>query len=125
MSGPDSAPLTPGEPMAPRPQPNHRPDPAKKAKPEKRRRRGRPLRLLARLFGAVLGLGLLGGAAGLAALYAGYQHFSRDLPDVEVLRSYQTRVMSRVYASDARLIAAGAQQIMTRMRAGGAGKAPQ
>jgi len=108
MSGPDSAPPPDEpsrEPMVPRPAPK-RAEPAPKAKPEKRRRRrGGPLRLLARLFGAVLGLGLLGGAVGLAALFAGYQHFSKDLPDVEVLRSYQPRVMSRVYASDARLIA--------------------
>ncbi len=88
--------------MAPRPAP-----PAKAAppKPVKRHRRGRPLRLLARLFGAAIGLTVLGGAVGIAALYGGYHHFGADLPDVEVLRSYQPRVMSRVYSSDARLIA--------------------
>jgi len=86
--------------MAPRPR-----RPEKAAKPAKKRRRGRPLRVLARLFGALVGIGFLGAAVGAAALYGGYQHFSANLPDVEVLRSYQPRVMSRVYASDARLIA--------------------
>lgn len=58
-------------------------------------------RLIGALFGLVFLLVLLGGVG----LYGAYRHFSADLPDVDGLRSYQPRVMSRVYAGDARPIA--------------------
>jgi penicillin-binding protein 1A len=57
------------------------------------------------LFGAVLGILLLGGVAGGVAGWIGYQHYSADLPDVDGLRNYQPPVMSRVYAGDSRLLA--------------------
>jgi penicillin-binding protein 1A len=44
------------------------------------------------------------GAAGVAG-YGAWQHFSKDLPDVQGLRDYQPRVMSRIYAGDSRLLA--------------------
>jgi len=57
------------------------------------------------VVGAVLGIVLLAamvaGGVGLVA----YQRFSADLPDVDGLRNYQPRVMSRVYAGDGRLLA--------------------
>ncbi len=63
-----------------------------------------PLRALGRLIGALAGLAVLG--AGLAAMggYVAFQRFSAGLPDVEGLRHYQPRVMSRVYAGDSRLL---------------------
>jgi penicillin-binding protein 1A len=66
------------------------------------RRAGRWLRGLA---GALLGLIVLGGLAGGAAGYVAYQRFATGLPDVDGLRTYQPRVMSRVYADDSRLLA--------------------
>jgi penicillin-binding protein 1A len=44
------------------------------------------------------------GAAGVAG-WGAWQHFSKDLPDVQGLRDYQPRVMSRIYAGDSRLLA--------------------
>jgi penicillin-binding protein 1A len=79
-----------GRPAAPAPRP---------------RRRRSPFRWLARVIGAFIGLAILAAGAGAVVAYAGYRHYSADLPDVEVLRSYQPRVMTRVFASDARLIA--------------------
>ena len=37
--------------------------------------------------------------------YMAYRHYSADLPDVDGLRNYQPPVMSRVFASDGRLLA--------------------
>ncbi len=51
---------------------------------------------------ALLGLGLLGGGV---AGYAAYQHYGADLPDLNGLKNYQPKVMSRVYAGDSRLMA--------------------
>jgi penicillin-binding protein 1A len=52
-----------------------------------------------------MGLIVLLGLLGLVVGYGAYRHFAADLPDVDGLRSYQPRVMSRVYAGDARPIA--------------------
>ncbi len=57
------------------------------------------------LFGAILGVLLLGGVVGAAGGYMAYQHFSADVPDVDGLRNYQPPGMSRVYAGDSRLLA--------------------
>ena len=48
---------------------------------------------------------MLVGAVGGATAYVAWQHFSANLPDVDGLRNYKPPVMSRVYASDARLMA--------------------
>ncbi|MBV8522508.1 MAG: PBP1A family penicillin-binding protein [Acetobacteraceae bacterium] len=47
---------------------------------------------------------MLAGLAGLALAVAGYRLVSSDLPNVSGLQSYQPRIMSRVYAGDARLM---------------------
>jgi penicillin-binding protein 1A len=57
------------------------------------------------VFGAILGVLLLGGVAGAVGGYMAYEHYSADLPDVDGLRNYQPPVMSRVYAGDSRLLA--------------------
>ena len=70
-----------------------------------RQPRRRPLRWLRRLFGllvALLVLALLGGGV---AGYGAYLHYSADLPDLNGLKNYQPKVMSRVYAGDSRLMA--------------------
>ena len=69
------------------------------------RRRRSPFLWLGRLIGVVGSLVLVAGVVGAMLVYGGYRHYSANLPDVDGLRSYQPRVMSRVFASDARLIA--------------------
>ena len=54
---------------------------------------------------ALVGLVLAAGIAGAAGGWMLYQHFSDGLPDVDGLRGYQPRVMSRVFASDGELLA--------------------
>ncbi|HST74998.1 MAG TPA: transglycosylase domain-containing protein, partial [Acetobacteraceae bacterium] len=97
-----NGPLTAGEPLAPQPSPG---GPPRDRKPPKRPAKPRsPLRWLARLGGALLGLLFIVGVVGAVALYGAYRHFAADLPDVDGLRGYQPKVMSRVYAGDARLM---------------------
>jgi penicillin-binding protein 1A len=62
-------------------------------------------RWVGRIAGIFLGLVVLGGVAGVLVVYTGYRHYAADLPDVDGLRHYQPRVMSRVYASDSELMA--------------------
>ncbi len=68
-------------------------------------RRRSPLRWLRRAVAVsaalLLGAAVLAGAAGFLA----YQRFAADLPDVDGLRHYQPRVMSRLYSGDSRLMA--------------------
>jgi penicillin-binding protein 1A len=52
-----------------------------------------------------MGLVMAAGVAGAAGAYLVYQHFAAGLPDVDGLRGYQPPVMSRVFASDGRLLA--------------------
>ena len=54
---------------------------------------------------ALVGLALAAGIAGAAGGWMLYQHFAEGLPDVDGLRGYQPRVMSRVFASDGELLA--------------------
>jgi penicillin-binding protein 1A len=61
--------------------------------------------LFARLIGGIVALGVLLVAIGAGAGYLAYRHYSSDLPDVDGLRNYQPPVMTRVFASDGRLIA--------------------
>jgi penicillin-binding protein 1A len=58
-----------------------------------------------RLVGGLFALGVLLLVAGSGAGYLAYLHYSADLPDVDGLRNYQPPVMTRVFASDGRLIA--------------------
>ncbi len=98
-------PLTAGDRLTPTPGADHaqREVPRSGAEPP-RKRRFSPLRWAARALAAALGLVVV--AALLAGLvgYGAYRHFAADLPDVAGLRSYAPRVMSRVFAGDARLI---------------------
>jgi len=88
--------LPPGAPdsAATPPEPLERP-------PRVKRRRSRLRRALATLAG----LAALGAfAAAGAGIYA-WHHFSQGLPEYAALIDYQPPVMSRVYASDSRLLA--------------------
>jgi penicillin-binding protein 1A len=100
-----TGPLTAGEPLAPQSR-NRRgkPRPAV-ARPAKKPRGSILLRAANGIFGAVLGVVVVGGLAAGAGGWLAYQHFSADLPDVDGLRNYKPPVMSRVYAGDARLLA--------------------
>ncbi len=42
--------------------------------------------------------------AGLLALYAGYQYFTRDLPDLSVITGYKPKLVTEVYSSDGTMI---------------------
>jgi hypothetical protein len=96
-----AAPLTPERPVK-------APKPPRPPKPKRDKPRGAGFSLL-RLVGRVIGL--LAGFATLLAIgggvvgYKAYLRYSADLPDIETLRNYQPRVMSRVYAGDSRLLA--------------------
>ncbi|AHJ62038.1 Multimodular transpeptidase-transglycosylase PBP 1A [Granulibacter bethesdensis] len=69
-----------------------------------KRRAGGRFRWIGRLIGALAGLIVLGGLTGVVAIYAAYRHYASDLPDLEGLRVYQPRVMSRVYAADGQIV---------------------
>ena len=98
-----TGPLTAGEPLAPRPGPRRsRREPASLAP---RRRRNPFVRLIRGLFGALLGIVVLGSAGGATIGYIAWRHYSANLPDVDGLKNYQPPVMSRVFASDGRLVA--------------------
>ncbi len=86
------------------PAPPRGPKPPRAPKPP--RRRGFSfLHLLAQLFSVLFALGLLGAVVAGFVGYTVYQRYARDLPDIDTLRHYQPRVMSRVYAGDSRLLA--------------------
>jgi penicillin-binding protein 1A len=95
--------LTAGEPLAPPPSADGpaRRNGGRAPKPPKRKS---PLRWLARLGGFVLGIAFIGVIAAGVVGYAAFRHFAADLPDVDGLRLYQPKVMSRVYAGDGRLM---------------------
>jgi len=103
-----TGPLTAGDPLAPSDRGRRgkpaAPEPTQGAKPPKRRANV-VVRAIRGLFGAILGMLLLGGVAGAVGGYMAYEHFSADLPDVDGLRNYQPPVMSRLYAGDSRLLA--------------------
>jgi penicillin-binding protein 1A len=104
-----TTPLVAGEPIAPRPGRAAGAAPVEPTPPTgpKRRppRRRSPFAWIGRLAGALLGLVALVVIVGGVAAWGAWRHFSADLPSVDGLRGYQPRVMSRVYAGDARLIA--------------------
>jgi penicillin-binding protein 1A len=62
-------------------------------------------RLIGRVVGLFTGLFVLAGVGGMVALFVAYQHYAADLPNVDGLRHYQPRVMSRIYAGDSQLMA--------------------
>jgi penicillin-binding protein 1A len=101
-----SEPLSAGEPLGGRRRPSAPPPkPPKAPKPPKPKRRVAPLGWLRGLITTFFGLAIVGVLAGVVVLYAGYRKFSADLPDLDAVSNYQPRVMSRLYTSDARLLA--------------------
>jgi penicillin-binding protein 1A len=97
-------PLTAGEPLAPPPNDSksrRQPKPARTARPRRSLLRRFVRGVLGGLLAIVVLVVLVGGGVG----YVAYERFSANLPDVDGLRNYQPRVMSRVYAGDARLMA--------------------
>ncbi len=56
-------------------------------------------------MGVFTALALVATVVGGIGLYGAWRKFSADLPDLDSLRHYQPRVMSRVYAGDSRLLA--------------------
>ncbi|TCZ57862.1 penicillin-binding protein 1A [Roseicella aquatilis] len=101
MSPPDTR-LDPGFDPVPETDPAPPPPPPGKAKREKRRRRPR-------VFGGVLSLLsilLVGGVlVGGIAAFGAYRTILADLPDYRWLADYQPPQMSRIYASDSKLMA--------------------
>lgn len=100
---PEHTPLTAGEPLTP-PPPPETPAPKRNAAPKRKRRGPSVLGVITEMVSMLVGLGLvcavIGGVAGMAMI----RRFSADLPDIDVLKAYQPRVMSRVYAGDGRLL---------------------
>jgi penicillin-binding protein 1A len=97
-------PPTPRErlvPLAPKPQRAPKPPRADRRVAEAPRRRRS---MVARIGSVVFALLFLGGIGATAAFYLAYAHYSAGLPDWNGLRNYQPRQMSRVYASDSRLL---------------------
>ncbi len=98
-----SGPLIAGDPLAPSARgdaPREQPPRPERAKP-----RRSPFRWVGKLLAAFMGFAFIALVIGGVMAFGAYKHFAADLPDVDGLRSYQPRVMSRVYASDARPIA--------------------
>ena len=77
------------------------PPPPRRAKSPRRRPR---FGLLRRVFGGLFALAVLAGLGGGAFVWYSYQRYAEELPTLDGLRHYQPRVMSRVYASDSRLV---------------------
>src|SRR5271166_2599588 len=98
--------LTSGERLAPPPPPSpEEPRGRRRAGAAASAKRRSPWRWVGRVVSGMLGLLFLAGVIGAFGAYGAYRHFAADLPDVDGLRNYQPRVMSRVYAADARPIA--------------------
>jgi penicillin-binding protein 1A len=98
-----TTPMTAGEPLVP---PSGRRHPRRAPPPPSPKRRRNPfVRIVRGLFGALLGIVVLGGAVGAAGGYLAWRHYSANLPDVDGLKNYQPPVMSRVFAGDGRMIA--------------------
>ena len=96
-----TTPLTAGDPLTP-PSGPRRP---RREPPPPRRGRNPFVRVVRGLFGALLGVVVLGGAVGATGGYLAWRHYSANLPDVDGLKNYQPPVMSRVFAGDGRLVA--------------------
>jgi penicillin-binding protein 1A len=99
--------FTAGEPLAP-PPPPQRPEPAtrppKRAPKQPKTSGFSVLGFLGRVISVVAALVMVGVVIGGVVAYSAYQRFSAELPDIASLQTYQPRVMSRVYASDSRLL---------------------
>ncbi len=99
-----TGPLTAGERLA---SPASEPRPRRRGRARPPRRRPTlfgPLRSLGRLLAALAAVAVLGVTLAAVGGYVAYEQFAAGLPGVDGLRHYQPRVMSRVYAGDARLL---------------------
>src|SRR5271165_2603234 len=92
----DEPPLRAGERLVPpEPRPNKaEPEPPPAKKRRRRKRTHWSFAALRGLMGALVGLVLAAGVAGVAGAWMVYQHFAAGLPDVDGLRGYQPPVMS-------------------------------
>jgi penicillin-binding protein 1A len=95
----------PGPPEGPQdPPPANRPQKPSARERRAARRRGGVGAVAARaitgLFGLAAAVVVVGGLGG----YAAFRYYTSDLPSIDVLRTYQPPVMSRVYASNMQLI---------------------
>ncbi|MEM6710806.1 MAG: penicillin-binding protein 1A, partial [Pseudomonadota bacterium] len=61
--------------------------------------------MVARFFGYLFGLGVIGFLLAAGGVAYGIHYYSQDLPDYTVLSDYEPPVMTRVHASDGSLIA--------------------
>ncbi|MDT7951355.1 MAG: PBP1A family penicillin-binding protein [Acetobacteraceae bacterium] len=76
------------------------------ARPPRPARVGNPvLRSIRGGFRLVAVIGLVGGLAAGAVAWHTYDRYAAELPSLDGLRTYQPKVMSRVYAGDDRLLA--------------------
>ena len=100
-------PLTAGERLAPRSRTGKPPKPPRREPAAASRVRRAPVGRCARwaaCSACCSGLPCWWPAWRAVGGYVAYQRFAADLPDVEGLRHYQPRVMSRVYAGNSRLL---------------------
>jgi penicillin-binding protein 1A len=105
-----------GKPPGPPEGPGNRPpgdrppsDRPQKPKPDARQRRAARRRsgagaIAARAITGLFGLAAVVVVAGGIGGYAAFRYYTSDLPSIDVLRTYQPPVMSRVYASNMQLI---------------------
>jgi penicillin-binding protein 1A len=85
----------------PSPEERLTPDP----KPQAKRRPSRFLAAVRGVFAILTLLVVVAAAAGGVVGWTVYQSYTADLPSLDGLRTYQPRVMSRIYASDDHLVA--------------------
>ncbi len=95
------------ERLVPTEAPRGTPPPAQKpAQKPGRQKAGRSLfGVFGVIFSVFAAIAMVGAVIGGVVGYGAYRRFSADLPDIAALQTYQPRVMSRVYASDSRLLA--------------------
>ncbi len=93
--------MAPGDRLAPK----GTPEPGQSRRPRPPRTGSRLWPSLRRVIGLFLLLVLLGGLAAGAFAWHTYQRYAAELPSLDGLRTYQPKVMSRVYAGDDRLLA--------------------
>ena len=58
------------------------------------------MRLLLRMFRALLILGLVGVVLGIVALFSAYRYVAPELPDIETLKEIRLQVPLRVFSRD-------------------------
>jgi len=73
--------------------------------PAAKRRPSRILAVVRGTFAVITLLGIAGAGVGGVVGYTLYQSYTADLPSLDGLRTYQPRVMSRIYAGDDALVA--------------------